>query len=129
MWKDPKGSWDPNKHVNPRAKCADGFEISIQANKSAYCRPREDRDEFEGDYSAVEIGCWPQPEIDEDAMEGELSSGEFYYAYVPVGTVNAILARHGGVIENAEYLPPGVKSGYQENWLTERWEALLGQPL
>jgi hypothetical protein len=125
---DPK-NWDPNKDPSPWAKCADGFEISIQARRDLYCSPRENRGDFEGDYTKVEIACLPQPELDEEAREGGLSSGESVYAYVDVGIVNAILKRHGGVIENAQYLPPGVKPGYQENWLAERWEALLGQPL
>lgn len=132
---DPN-NWDSSKNPSPRAKCADGFEMSVQARQSVHCTPEENRDDFEGDYTEVEIACWPQPELedefreeDQDPLFGRLPSGESVYPYISVEIVNAILKRHGGVVENARFLPPGVKSGYQENWLTERWEALLGQPL
>ena len=121
--------WNPNRDPSPWARCADGFEISIQANELLYCSPRENRGDFEGDYSAVEIACNPQPELEWREREGTLSTGESVYAYVPVEVVNSILRRHGGVIKNGEYLPPGVKPRYSEGWHAERWEVLLGQPL
>ncbi len=86
-------------------KCADGFSMSVQASRTHYCNPQNDR----GPYDCVEVG-FP-------------SSYDFYlrnyaedpgdptgtvYGYVPADTISMCIDAHGGMVEGE--LPPLIKT-------------------
>ena len=83
--------------LRPIAVCADGFNLSIQASSMHYCIPNEDLSD--GNYSKVELsylseeveGFLPFAEDDEAPLAT-------VYGYVPVETVDAFLAKHGGIV-------------------------------
>ena len=86
-----------------RVCCADGFEMSVQANVSAYCSPRENS----GKYELVEVGF---PSVVEPMLmpyvEDRGKPTETVYGYVPVEVVTNVLAKHGGIVSGE--VPPGV---------------------
>lgn len=82
--------------VARRITCRDGFSLSVQANRGAYCSPRDN----EGPWHKVEVG-FPSsvPEgIMEYAEDAEDPTGTVY-GYVPVDLVEALIAKHGGMKE------------------------------
>lgn len=91
-----KATFDPLEviQLRPRAVCKDGFEISIQASFHHYCSPRTT---FEGPYAEVELGY---PSEDEPLIH-DYAEGDDYtntvYGYVPVGIVDQVLEKHGGL--------------------------------
>ena len=89
---------------NKRVICADGFEMSVQAHRGAYCSPRTDNAEK---YTSVEIGfpSKEEPMIMEycDEPGAPLNT---VYGYVPVQTVTNVIAKHGGIVEGE--VPRGV---------------------
>lgn len=88
----------------PRLVCADGFEMSVQANQGAYCTPRQNNAKK---YKEVEVGF---PSIEEpmlmEYVESEGKPTDTVYPYVPVGVVTNVIAKHGGMVEGE--VPPGV---------------------
>lgn len=78
-----------------KAKCADGFEVSIQASEFHYCQPRDNS----GQYWEVELGfptSHPGEEVaafaeDENDLTGTV------YGYVPIELVDDLLQSHGGL--------------------------------
>lgn len=82
--------------MRPRAVCADGWSVSIQANNFAYCTPRRwDCDR----YTDVELG-FPlrmDPLIVEWA-EDPGSPTETTYPFVPIYLVEKMVAAHGGIV-------------------------------
>ena len=88
-----------NKHII----CGDGFEMSVQANESAYCTPRIND---AGSYTAVEVGF---PSEEESLLmpfaENAEKPTETVYGWVPTTVVALVCAKHGGVVEGA--LPKG----------------------
>ena len=78
-----------------------GFGVSIQANSSNYCEPRND----EGPYTAVELGF---PSAEDSLIikyaENKSEPTETVYGWVPVGVVKALMIKHGEVI--AGTMPP-----------------------
>lgn len=82
------------KQLHPRIVCKNGFSVSVQANKYAYCSPRQDI----GPYSEVELGF---PEINgkeinwPDYLE-EYSEGHIC-PYVPVELVEKLISENGGI--------------------------------
>lgn len=82
--------------------CVDGFSASIQASKTHYCRPRENR----GPWTHVEVG-FPRDDkknrIQVRAWD-EFSDGDpettDVYAWVPLELVAAWIDRHGGVLDD-----------------------------
>ena len=88
----------------PRLVCADGFEMSVQANQGAYCSPRQNNAKK---YKEVEVGF---PSIEEpmlmEYVENEGKPTDTVYPYVPVEVVTNVIAKHGGIVEG--YAPPGV---------------------
>jgi hypothetical protein len=80
--------------TRPRIACADGFSMSVQAGVALYSSPRDDAES----YSMVEIG-FPSERVDEfmKYAEDPDKPTDTVYAYVPVGIVDAVIARHGGV--------------------------------
>jgi hypothetical protein len=81
--------------------CADGFKLSIQADKFAYCSPRND----EGPYTEVEVG-YPS-RIDYKLMpyaEDPDKPTDTVYGHVPSAVVLEVLQDHGGWV--AGEIPP-----------------------
>ena len=76
--------------IVPRAKMADGFEISIQANRFAYCWPRED---ICDSYSSFELGYPSDPD---DLIEG-YREGDIF-PWVPAEIVEQLVENHGGIV-------------------------------
>lgn len=89
------------KQITPmrrKAKCADGFEVSIQASQFHYCTPRDNS----GEYWEVELGfptMEPTKEIIEFA-ENSTDLTETVYGYVPIELVDALIESHGGLIHD-----------------------------
>lgn len=80
--------------VTKRIECNDGFSISVQANKFAYCMPRENK---AWPYSEVELGF---PSEVDDLIEiygEEHGTTETVYPYVPIDIVNELIEKHGGI--------------------------------
>ena len=84
-------------YVRPRAICADGFTLSIQANAYAYCTPRRiDADK----YSDVEVGLvsFPEPKILDWAEDRSVPT-ETIYPFIPVDLLDKVLLEeHGGIV-------------------------------
>lgn len=82
--------------VRPRIECEDGFTISVQASQNMYCEPRVDLDT--GMYTRVELG-YPSEE-DELILpyaEDPETPVETVYGYVPIGLVEQLINKHGGI--------------------------------
>ena len=92
-----------SRKMYERVCCADGFEMSVQANVSAYCSPRENS----GKYELVEVGF---PSAVEPMLmpyvEDRTTPTRTVYGYVPVEVVTNVLAKHGGIVSGE--VPPGV---------------------
>ena len=91
--------------TNKKIICKDGFEMSVQANRMAYCYPRVTGAES---YSSVEVG-YPHPPEEILARYAEMgpevdSTG--IYPWVPAHIITMICAKHGGVVEGE--LPAGI---------------------
>ena len=79
----------------PHLVCADGFIMSVQASEMHYCTPRVTGSPA---YSEVEVG-FPserQEELIPYAEEARKPT-ETVYGYTPVGIINAIVEKHGGL--------------------------------
>ena len=85
----------------PHIVCEDGFTMSVQVGYSLYCTPKK----VAKRYSAVEIGYPSEPEelikeyaefapFDEDEVPDYTDT---VYPYVPVGVVDKVLKKHGGI--------------------------------
>jgi len=89
---------------NKMIVCKDGFTMSVQANKGAYCEPRVNNAKK---YTSVEIGYPSQHE--EMLMEWCEDSDKplnTVYGWVPAERVSLIRAKHGGVVSGE--LPAGI---------------------
>lgn len=79
----------------PRITCNDGFNLSVQASRNHYCRPRSDK----GPWTEVEVGY---PSVVEPLLfdHAEVSTYPDYtqqvYPYTPVSVVAAVIEVHGG---------------------------------
>ena len=90
--------------MNEAVVCADGFKMSVQANNTAYCKPREMGQQK---YSLVEVG-FPsamEPMLMPWAESPDDPTGTVY-GYVPVDIVTNVIIKHGGMVSGA--VPPGV---------------------
>ncbi len=80
----------------PRVRCADGFNISIQANEYTYCNPRIT---YPGEYTKVELGYPSEPdELIEEYAEDWDDLTDTVYGYVPIEVVDKLLEKHGGIV-------------------------------
>ena len=80
----------------PRVRCADGFSISVQANKYTYCIPRIT---YPGEYTKVELGYPSEPdELIEEYAEDWDDLTDTVYGYVPIEVVDKLLEKHGGIV-------------------------------
>ncbi|MBT4147279.1 MAG: hypothetical protein HOE45_10490 [Gammaproteobacteria bacterium] len=71
-----------------------GFNVSIQANETNYCEPRNNI----GPYTSVELGfpSAPEPLIIGYAEDAD-NPTETVYGWVPAGVVQALISKHGGI--------------------------------
>lgn len=80
----------------PLIKCADGFEISVQASCTHYCSPKYNN---AGYYDSVELGF---PSIEEPLItqyaKDENDPTNTVYGYVPIELVDEVIRKHGGII-------------------------------
>ena len=85
----------------PHIVCVDGFEMSVQVGYSLYSEPKK----IAKRYSKVEIGYpsdhepliekWAEfTPFDEDEVPDYTDT---VYPYVPVGVVDKVLKKHGGI--------------------------------
>ena len=103
----------------PHIICADGFSMSVQVGYSLYSTPKK----IAKRYSAVEIG-YPsdhEPLIEKWAEFAPFDEDEnpdytdTVYPYVPVGVVDKVLKKHGGIdltetLRRSDGLPEEVAS-------------------
>ena len=86
-------------NIRPRVLCGDGFEMSIQASSTHYCRPREDT----GPWTHVEVG-FPnriEPLLWQYAEErGRWTDA--VYPFVPIELAAAVVELHGGLVDCQE---------------------------
>lgn len=79
-----------------RITCKDGFSLSVQANRGAYCTPRDN----DGPWQKVEVG-FPSatPELIMEYAEDEDYPTDTVYGHVPVELVEQLVELHGGIVE------------------------------
>lgn len=75
----------------PRLYMRDGAELSVQASRLHYSRPREDI----GPYTHVEVG-YPSGSVPDTWAEYQDGKYEIY-AYLPIELVYMYVAAHGGI--------------------------------
>lgn len=84
--------------IRPRAKCNDGFSISVQASFCHYCEPRQDGLE---EYDSVELGYPSSPDkLIADYAEDDEDLTNTVYGYVPIDVVEKLIEKHGGIAES-----------------------------
>lgn len=86
--------------VFPAMVFADGFTMSVQGHSGAYRRPRSDFGGAHGEsYTMVEAGFPSEREelLMPYAEDAERPT-ETVYGYVPVSVIEAIAAKHGGLL-------------------------------
>ena len=99
--------WSRYRHgirqtIFPKMVMADGFEMSVQGHFGAYSYPRDD---FAEAYSQVEVGY---PTAREELLMPYIDGGESadplksVYGYVPVAVVEAVIIKHGGLVETPD---------------------------
>lgn len=84
-----------------RIVCRDGYSFSCQANRTAYCNPRESG---AYPYSSVELGFPSNTDTLIDSYAEDKDPGfdcitgdvDAVYPYVPVKTVIKLIKKHGG---------------------------------
>ena len=92
------------RNLNQQVVCADGFEMSVQANEGAYCEPRLNNQKK---YNLVEVGYPSQrEELIMPWCENDHQPTNTVYGYVPVDIVTNVIVKHGGMVEGE--VPPGV---------------------
>jgi hypothetical protein len=89
--------------ILPRVHCADGFNVSIQADHHKYCTPRDNT----GPWWEVELGfpSAPMPELADrcDSWNDDAETvTKTVWGYVPMERVAAVLASHGGLLPKKE---------------------------
>lgn len=80
--------------LKPRLHCADGFSVSVQANRFRYCIPRVDNASY---YESVELGY---PSMVDELIVDYAEDSDYtntVYGYVPVHIVDKLIKKHGGI--------------------------------
>lgn len=78
--------------IRDMLRCQDGFEISVQASIWHYCMPRATLKDGSR-YTHLELG---NPSTLDEVIEPYRE--DTIYPYVPVGKVNELLKKHGGIV-------------------------------
>ena len=90
-----KSDFDAYQIVRPRCECKDGFSMSVQAGFGCYCYPRVSGSLA---YYSVEIGY---PSAEEKLLlkyaDNENDPTDTVYGYVPIGLVEKVIKKHGGM--------------------------------
>ena len=83
----------------PGLVCADGFEMSVQAGRYFYCKPRRFGQTLKSEeYDAWEIGYPGEPEeLLLEYAEDPDDLTETVYGYVPAEVVMQVFQKHGGL--------------------------------
>jgi hypothetical protein len=83
--------------AGPVVKCADGYEVSIQASQGTYCTPRVNLPDCSG-YDAFELG-FPNTtdELIDKYAEDRDKLLNTVYPYVPRLIIEALIEKHGGI--------------------------------
>jgi hypothetical protein len=78
----------------PRYVCADGFSVSIQADKNGFCTPEQDG--LGGNYTTVELGFPSDMPPDYILPYDLFSTGDIneIYGFVPIDLVQRMLDEH-----------------------------------
>ncbi len=85
-----------NGYLRCKARCADGFTISIQASAAHYCKPSQAENQ---PYESLELG-YPskrEPMIMQYAEDNRRPT-RTVYGYVPWEVVEKMLEKHGGIV-------------------------------
>ena len=96
----PRGLGEYKRPV-AQMRCADGFSVSVQAHRGAYCIPRDNT----GPWIAFELGfpSAPMPELAEYCDgDNPATATETVWGWVPVDRVAAVIAGHGGLTDGWE---------------------------
>ena len=90
-------------NLNLKVVCKDGFSMSVQANKFAYCTPRENNTT----YTEVEVG-FPsrREELLMEWAENPACPTDTVYGWVPVSVIYLVITKHGGMVQGQ--VPKGV---------------------
>ena len=81
--------------IFPPMKMKDGFSVSVQGHYGTYSQPRED---FAKEYTLVELGFPSEHEpLLDPYQEGADDPTNTVYGYVPIGVVEEIIEKHGGL--------------------------------
>ena len=89
----PMSSWVPY------VVCKDGFTMSVQAGIMNYSEPRQII--YEGEYKELEIGFPSQEEsLIMDYCDSDEDPTDTVYGYVPVGIIDSVIEKHGGIDED-----------------------------
>lgn len=89
----------------PRVTCADGFSMSIQVGTGIYSELRKTSKK----YSKVEIGFPSEHEsliesyAEGHGFEDDIDYTRTVYPYVPVGIIDKVLRKHGGIVPSTAY--------------------------
>lgn len=82
--------------MRPQIICNDGFKMSVQGSSGHYCKPRRNIDY----YLEMEIGF---PNLEEELIleyaEEPNSPTQTVYGYVPIGIIQLVINKHGGINE------------------------------
>ena len=80
-----------------RLHCNDGFSMSVQAHEYNYCSPRVKPEETDC-YYQVEVGFPSErEELLMEYVEDYDNPTDTVYGYVPVGVVQEVIEKHGGI--------------------------------
>ena len=93
------------QEIRPRIYCNDEVYLSVQASKTHYCVPRENKLNH---YYLVEVG-FPSikpPDTWEQYFEGidfETNATSSVYGYIPIELVQEFIDDHGGIDEEKTF--------------------------
>lgn len=102
------------RHNVPHIVCRDGFRMSVQASGRHYCDTDEwtqaegyrfTNKDLVGSFTKVEVGKVSAPEPLLDPFIEERGAEHEVYFDVPVEIVDAIIAKHGGIVAHFEPAP------------------------
>ena len=99
---------DEQTLLAPSIECSDGFTLNVHAMWDAYCTPvkpprsalPQDRRDAKnaGPWSHVEVCCAEESQF--APFEDHRGAFGLVYANVPVETVEAVIAAHGGIVNS-----------------------------
>lgn len=86
--------------MRPKIVCKDGFSMSVQGSEGHYCSPRKTLDY----YISMEIGFPSQKEdLIMEYTEQHEQPTDTVYGWVPVGVIDDVIEKHGGIDEDKTF--------------------------